>query len=98
MAAGPLLPPVARRTRATRASASSPSDSAALSFSLVLEPFAPFAPFAAPRTAHGAGSLLPGFSFPEEPGGGFGGLSPDGAALEAAVAAATRAAAGEVDA
>ena len=31
-------------------------------------------------------------------GGGFGGLSPDGAALEAAVAAATRAAAGEADA
>jgi len=59
---------------------------------------APFAPFAAPRTALGAGSLLPGLSFPEEPGGGFGGLSPDGAALEAAVAAATRAAAGEADA
>ena len=59
---------------------------------------APFAPFAAPHAAHGVGSLLPGFSFPEEPGGGFGGLSPDGAALEAAVAAATRAAAGEADA
>jgi hypothetical protein len=85
-------PARAPRATARRCASGGPSRAA--------RPRTPFAPFAAHRAEPGAGSLLPVYSFPEaeEPGGGFGGLSPDGAALEAAVAAATRAAAGEADA